>query len=158
MPTEEYSHLQLSNEPWSCKKCLDEALPFFDTSNSDSIFDIDTSHLGEHSPFEGSGSGLMVSHLNIRSMVPKLEELQMFLEHCKSSHVYTRDIASLNVMRARGTLPYYVRTRLPYCLAYYWGKAPYFRYVSHCTKSYRCAYYDHSTTTVREQTFDGYYT
>ena len=51
-----------------------------------------------------------------------------------------------------------LRKRLPYCRAYYWGKAPYFHYVSHRTKPYRCAYYDRTTITVREQTFDGYCT
>ena len=73
--------------------------------------------------------------------------------------VYTRNIhvASLNVTRACGATSVLL-TRLPYCRAYCWGKALYFRYVSHRTKPYRCAYYDRSMTTVREQTFDGYCT
>ena len=36
---EEYSVLQQSDEPWSCKNCQKEAMPFFNISNSDSIFD-----------------------------------------------------------------------------------------------------------------------
>ena len=89
MTTDEYSRLQLSNKPWTCKKCLDEAFLFFEISNSDSICDIDTSNLSKYVPFEGAGSGLMVSHLNIRSLVPKLEleELQMLLEHRITSYV-----------------------------------------------------------------------
>ena len=37
------------------------------------------------------------------------------------------------------------------------GEGSVLRYVSHRTKPYRCAYYDRSATTVREQTFDGYW-
>ena len=36
--SEEYLELQSSNKPWCCPKCLHDALPFFDASNSDSVF------------------------------------------------------------------------------------------------------------------------
>ena len=72
------------------------------------------------------------------------------------ARIYTRYSKSQCHSTARNTSV--LRTSLPYCLAYYWGKAPYFHYVLHRMKPYRCAYYDHSTTTEREQTFDGYCT
>ena len=45
MSSDDYSQLQVSDEPWCCNTCLKEALPFFDTSDSDSIFNASTSSL-----------------------------------------------------------------------------------------------------------------
>ena len=68
--------------------------------------------------------------------------------------VYTHDIhvASINV-----TLPYYLQG-FRTAVRIGGGKALYLRYISHRTKPYGCAYYDRSTTTVQDQTFDGYCT
>ena len=80
---------------------------------------------------------------------PSLEKKNLPLPHACTSDIYSES-------RCHASDASVLRKRLPYSFAYWWGKAPYFRYVSHCTKPYRSAYYDRSTTTVREQTFDGY--
>ena len=43
MSSEEYSELQHSNQPWCCKRCQEEALPYRYVSNSDSIFNTSNS-------------------------------------------------------------------------------------------------------------------
>ena len=90
MDGEEYTHLQNSTDPWCCKKCLDEALPFFSVSNSDSIFDCSSSS-SSSSPSTPSVCNttqpqlptpphLTFLNLNCRSLLPKLDDLHIFAE------------------------------------------------------------------------------
>ena len=37
---DDYQNLQSSDEPWLCQRCYHEALPFFNISSTDSVFDI----------------------------------------------------------------------------------------------------------------------
>ena len=90
MDGEEYTHLQNSTDPWCCKKYLDEALPFFSVSNSDSIFDCSSSS-SSSSPSTPSVCNttqpqlptpphLTFLNLNCRSLLPKLDDLRVFAE------------------------------------------------------------------------------
>ena len=93
---EEYSALQLSDEPWSCKNCQKEAKPFFNISNSDSIFDtfqgttssdsiFNTSQLNTNSnpneaqiqiPSSLPTEFISILYANCRSHLPKLDHLK----------------------------------------------------------------------------------
>ena len=100
MSNNEYSRLQVSDEPWCCKTCLREALPFFDTS-SNSTFDILTpssifsspppspnpilnsspatnKHTNLlHSPGVRTTHPLRILSPNCRSLFPKIDNLRL---------------------------------------------------------------------------------
>ena len=101
MSSDNYTRLQASDEPWCCKKCLKEALPFFNTSNSDSIFNASTSSLTNTSEDANScptnhnvpphstpapKHSLNFLSLNCRSLCPKIDDLRLLAE-AKSPHV-----------------------------------------------------------------------
>ena len=96
MSQAEYTTLQASVDPWCCKKCLDEALPFFDTSNSDSIFNTSTNSLNtsasctfqtetptnNHPQYstprrQGPQPQFNILSLNCRSLLPKIDHLRL---------------------------------------------------------------------------------
>ncbi len=100
LSADDYSRLQASAEPWCCRRCLKEALPFFDTSNSDSILenscvtkancDSNISAVG----YTCSASqikpapkhSLNFLSLNCRSLCPKIDDLRL-LSEAQSPHV-----------------------------------------------------------------------
>ena len=101
MSKEEYSALQLSDEPWSCKNCQKEAMPFFNISNSDSIFDtfqgttssdtiFNSSQLHTNSnlnlneaqtqiPISLPAEFISILYANCRSLLPKLDHLKVLV-------------------------------------------------------------------------------
>lgn len=92
---EEYAELQLSDEPWCCKRCFKEAVPFHDVSSSDSIFNasadaiIDTSadddsltprntiSGNENQQLQSPPNALSILYTNCRSVLPKLDHLRL---------------------------------------------------------------------------------
>lgn len=86
LSNEEYLNLQLSDDPWSCRRCIQDALPFHDISNSDSIFDPsnpDLSHDSIHThgatqliqPFPSNH--FTVLYANCRGILPKIDHLRL---------------------------------------------------------------------------------
>ena len=93
---EEYAELQGSDESWCCKKCLTEALPLHDVSDTDSIFDapadstVNTSQDSSLTPTSANGhkenrqqqspsppKSLSILYTNCRSLLPKLDHLRL---------------------------------------------------------------------------------
>ena len=84
---------------WYCPTCVRSKLLLADVSQLDNTrfsvvdtsntsFDSEMSPLLKSKQFEiCKSSGVVVSHLNFRSLVPKRDELQTLLEHCSTSHV-----------------------------------------------------------------------
>ena len=70
----DYCLLQRSDEPWSCTKCINEALPFGDVSTSDSVFypsadSLDSSSIN-HSSLSTPQSGLKVLLTTAEASLP----------------------------------------------------------------------------------------
>ena len=93
---EEYAELQGSDESWCCKKCVTEALPLHDVSDTDSIFDapadsiVNTSQDGSLTPTSANShkenrqqqspsppKSLSILYTNCRSLLPKLDYLRL---------------------------------------------------------------------------------
>ena len=92
---EEYGELQLSDDPWCCKRCLKEAMPFHDVSSSDSVFNAsadsivnisaDEESLSPTNMITGSKSRQLQSsspptsflYTNCCSLLPKLDHLRL---------------------------------------------------------------------------------
>lgn len=73
--TAEYRSLQLSDESWSCKRCLAESLPFHNISSSDSVFDISihSGSLDPPAPVYQPPQKLSVLYTNCRSLLPRID-------------------------------------------------------------------------------------
>ena len=104
---EEYLRLgENEDELWYCPICWVKELPFAEVSmsspghggrasigilpeNSVLARGIATQHVEivQPKPFDGCGSGVVVSHLNIRSLLPKIDELQAMLDYRSKAHV-----------------------------------------------------------------------
>jgi len=83
MSNEDYSELQHSDQPWCCKRCVNEALPFADVPADDSIFSVpsvpSTASVDNPSPPQVSPSlrgPPSILYTNCRSIVPKIDELR----------------------------------------------------------------------------------
>ena len=83
--SDEYVELQRSDDPWCCRRCLKEALPFFDVSSSDSLFDV------------SAPTSLTVMYTNCRSLLPKLDHLRL-LASTHAPHV-------MHSLRLGSTIP-----------------------------------------------------
>ena len=89
MSNEEYSELQHSDsdQPWCCKRCQEEALPYHNVSNSDSIFNtsnpasvLNTSaHPSTTSAPQSPSPSLTVLYTNCRNILPKLDHLRLLV-------------------------------------------------------------------------------
>ena len=89
LSSEEYAELQRSDDPWCCSKCQKESLPFFDVSNSDSIFNTSDSIFntstadspGDTEPTTSTSShpplSLTVFYTNCRSLLPKIDHIRL---------------------------------------------------------------------------------
>ena len=84
VPARVYSTLANCDDKWFCSKCLMMELPFGDVSLcEDPVYDLESGSSLQDSK-EGNNigdykQGLLVSHLNVRSLVPKLDELPELL-------------------------------------------------------------------------------
>ena len=79
---------------WYCPTCVRAELPFADVSRLSAVDTSITGSVSEMSPFLKSkpsevckSSGVAISHLNVRSLLPKQDELQTLLERRSTSHV-----------------------------------------------------------------------
>ena len=87
---DEYEKISANeNELWYCPGCLACELPFIDAtlssiSSGDGLVNAEGSDDLQQLPklFESSGN-VLFCHLNIRSLVSKLDELQVIIEGCK---------------------------------------------------------------------------
>ena len=80
---DQYVQLQHSDDPWSCQRCLREALPLADISSSDSIFNTSTSSTNSSDTSYQSLSPsqqVLVFYSNCRSLSPKLDHLRLLAE------------------------------------------------------------------------------
>ena len=76
---DDYQNLQSSDEPWLCQRCYQEALPFFNISSTDSVFDISnaSSHCVAPNTSNSGELGLNLLSLNCRSLFPKIDDLRL---------------------------------------------------------------------------------
>jgi len=87
IPDDEYRQLQSSVDPWCCKRCQEEALPYHNVSNSDYIFNtsnpasvLNTSaHHSTTSAPQSPSPSLTVLYTNCRSILPKLDHLRILV-------------------------------------------------------------------------------
>ena len=87
MSNEEYFVLQQCDVSWRCKKCQREAMPFFNISNSDSIFDTSdveytTAANADHNTptqlqHQKQSDSLTFYYANRRSLLPKIDHLRL---------------------------------------------------------------------------------
>ena len=89
LSSEEHAELQCSDDPWCCSKCLKKSLPFFDVSDSDSVFNTSDSifntstadSLGNTEPTTSTSShpplSLTVFYTNCRSLLPKIDHVRL---------------------------------------------------------------------------------
>ena len=89
---DEYRALQLSDDPWCCKNCQEDALPFYNVSDTDSVFH---PHLNwcspatfHQSPFDSS-QPLSVLYTNCRSILSKIDYLHLLVP------IYTHHIIAV---------------------------------------------------------------
>jgi len=82
MTDDEYSELQASPDSWSCKRCLQEALPFADCSLlSVSASQPSSISAGALSIGMSNHSSPTILYTNCRSLFPKLDELKVLASH-----------------------------------------------------------------------------
>ena len=89
---EDYAVLQHSEDPWACKKCLKEVMPFGNISNSDSIFN--SSSFSSPSPAPSipqqllptPPNSLSVLYTNCRSLISKIDDFRL-LASSHSPHI-----------------------------------------------------------------------
>ena len=88
---DQYAELQQSTDPWSCRNCLRQALPFHNISTSDSIFNTSLSTTSSSDLLQPSlnlsatshkkYNDLALCHLNVQSLLTKRDEISDYLNH-----------------------------------------------------------------------------
>ena len=78
---QDYFELQSSDDAWSCSRCIREAMPFGDVSNSDSVFHVPSNNSLNstcNSTINNPPimSNLKVLHSNCRSLLPKIDDFR----------------------------------------------------------------------------------